>query len=306
MTDREEPPPTEPIDAGDATQPVEVTARSGPFARTTPPSRPVPLVSPTAANMLLADAMPATTAPEPAVPDPTSGLDSLFADSQFREYESEPPPAAAAAPAPLPPGSIVIEEPPHMTGAHRVLLALAGSLVALVALGALFFLGTRLAGLTETARATPTPTVHRTPTPAPTVLPPGPVANGSHRWDQLLGGECLAGYSGPWAQRYTVVDCATPHPAQLVLRGRFAPATPGYPGADALASQLTVLCSKPGVINLAAASAYRDAQIEASYPVTAKQWDAGDHWYFCFVSRSSKGPLTASVAVPHATPTPSR
>jgi hypothetical protein len=194
-----------------------------------------------------------------------------------------------------------------MTRAHRVLLALAGALVALIALGALFFLGMRLAGLTGPARAAPTSTAtaHRTPTPAPTVLPPGPVANGPHRWDRLLGGECLARYPGPWAQQYTVVDCATPHPAQLVLRGRFAdPATPGYPGAEALATQLNALCSKPGVIDLAAASTYRDVQIEGSYPATAKQWDAGDHWYYCFVSRASKGPLTGSVAVPRATPTP--
>lgn len=301
MTTGEEPPPTEPVDVGDATQPVELNAETGPFARTTPPSRPVPLVSPTAANMLLADAMPATTAPEPAVPDPTTGLDSLFADSQFRAYENEPTPEPPALPPAPPPAAIVIEEPPHMTRAHRVLLALAGSLVALIALGALFFLGTRLAGFTETPRATPTPTTRHTPTPAPTVLPPGPIANGPHRWDQLLGGECLARYPGPWAQRYTVVDCASPHPAQLVYRGRFAdPAAPGYPGADVLASQLSVLCSKPDVIGLAAAAAYRDAQIEASYPVSAKQWDAGDHWYYCFVSRSSRDPLTGSVAVPHA------
>lgn len=305
MTDREEPPPTEPIGtdpvgAGDATQPVDVTAQTGPFARSTPPSRPVRLVSPTAANMLLADAMPPTAAPEPAVPDPTSGLDSLFAESQFREYVPEPPaPSVVAAPR----ATIVVEEPPHMTPAHRALLAVAGGLVALIALGALFFLGMRLAGVTESARSAPSHSASRSPTPAPTVLPPGPVANGPHRWDRLLGGECLAPYPGPWAQRYTVVDCATPHPAQLVLRGRFAdPATPGYPGAAALAAQLPALCSKPGVIGLAAASAYRDAQIETSYPVTSKQWDAGDHWYYCFVTRSSKGPLTGTVAVPRPTP----
>lgn len=304
MTEREEPEPTAPVDLGDATQPVGVTDETGPFARTAPPSRPVPLVSSTAANMLLADALPPTAAPSPSVPDPASGLDSLFADSRFREYD-EPPPRAAPAP-PLPPGTIVVEEPPHMTPAQRALLAVAGGLVALVALGALFFLGTRIAGMSDSAPPTPTRSAHRTPTPVPTVLPPGPVAAGPHRWDQLLGGECLASFPGPWAQRYTVVDCATPHAAQLVLRARYPDAAaPVYPGADAIAAQMSVLCSKPGVIDLAAASAYTDAQIEASYPATARQWDAGDHWYYCFVTRSSKQPLTGSVAAARPTPTPS-
>ena len=60
----------------------------------------------------------------------------------------------------------------------------------------------------------------------------------------------------------------------------------------------------PGVIDLAAASRYTDAQLEASYPVSAAQWDAGDHWYYCFVTRSSKQPLTGSVAAAHPSPSP--
>ena len=63
---------------------------------------------------------------------------------------------------------------------------------------------------------------------------------------------------------------------------------------------MSVLCSAPGVIDLAAAAKYSDVQIEASYPATAGQWDAGDHWYFCFVTRSSGEPLTGSVAAPAA------
>jgi hypothetical protein len=295
---------TQPVDLGESTQPVDVADETGPFAPAHPPSG--PLVSPTAASMLLADAMPPTAAPEPAVPDPTSGIDALFGTSQFRAYDTPDPapPAPVRRPAPTVAPRHPMDEPPHMTSTQRVLLIVAGVLVGLVALSALFYLGTRLPVAAEpepgaSRSAAPKPT----PTPVPTVLPPGPVPAGTHRWDALLGGECLKEYPGPWAERYTVVDCASPHPAQLVFRGRFAdPATPGYPGAAELQKQMPILCSAPGVIDLAAAAQYTDAQIEASFPATAAQWDAGDHWYYCFVSRASKGPLTGSVAVPRPAP----
>ncbi len=298
---------TRAMDLGDPTQPVDVADAPAPFARTTPPSRPIDLVSSTAANMLLADALPPTAAPEPSVPDPTPGLDTLFGDGQFRDYAAAPPTEAPARAAPLPPPRPPL--PPvadehHLTSLQRTLLAVMGGLLVLVALAGLFFVGTRLG-----ASADPEPSASRAaspkPTPVPTVLPPGPVAVGVHRWDRLLGGECLGAFPGPWARTYTVVDCAAPHPAQLVYRGRIPdPATPGYPGQAELASRMSVLCSAPGVIDLAAASRYTDAQLEASYPVSAAQWDAGDHWYYCFVTRSSKEPLTGSVAVPRSGETP--
>ncbi len=298
MTDRREPEPTQPVELSDATQPVEATDETGLFARSEPPSG--PLVSPTAANILLAEALP-----PPAAPDPTSAIDALFGEDRFRDPD-EGRTTSDAATSPPSRSGVTTLEPPHMTRTHRILLGVAGGLVALLALAALFFLGTRLPvsgapAVTATPSATRTPT----PTPVPTVLPAGPVAPGSYRWDRLLGGECLTGFSGPWAERFTVVDCAAPHPAQLVLRGRLAdPATPGYPGAAALQTQMPALCSAPGVIDLGAASAYPDAQIEASYPATAAQWDDGDRWYFCFVDRASGQPLTGSVAAARATISP--
>jgi hypothetical protein len=309
VSDEREPDETRPIDLDPATQPVEVDDATAPFAPAADPSDPPSLVSSTAANMLLADALPQPSAPEPAVPDPTSGIDSLFGEHRFRDYDTASEPDRAPRPAPVvEPRQTVELEPPHMTRTQRVLLGVAGGLVALIALGALFFLGTRLPLLAPAA--TPSPTTARsvtpTPTPVATALPPGPVAAGSHRWDQLLGGECLSPYTGPWAERFTVVDCASPHAAQLVLRARFPdPAAPGYPGAAALQAQMGVLCSAPGVIDLGAASAYTDAQLEAAYPATAAQWDAGDHWYYCFVTRSSKDPLTGNLAAARpATPAP--
>ena len=101
-------------------------------------------------------------------------------------------------------------------------------------------------------------------------------------------------FTSPWAEKFTVVDCAVPHPAQMVARGVFAetppaagdgsaPATPSvggeassYPGVDALQAQINLLCTTPGVIDFAAAGAYTDIQIHGSYPATAEQWDDGD------------------------------
>jgi hypothetical protein len=310
--ENDEPAPTEALDLGEPTEPVDVARPdTGAFARTTLPSNPIDLVSPTAANRLIAE--------PPAPTEPTSGIDTLFGDDRFRDYETAPDaparPAATPAPrrAPAPARAPATAPAPapapaehHLTPVQRTLLAVTAGLLAVVALVGLFFVGSRLG-----ANADPEPSASRaprtaTPTPVPTVLPPGPVAVGTHRWDQLLGGECLGAWPGPWARTYRVVDCAAPHQAQLVARARFADAaTPDYPGQEALQSRMSVLCSAPGVIDLAAASAYKDAEIEASYPVTAAQWDAGDRWYYCFVTRSSGEPLTGSVAVARdATPAP--
>jgi hypothetical protein len=236
--------------------------------------------------------------------EPGSALDALFGEEQFREYETgvldpnERPfagrSAQAASGAPL--------EAAPVSGAQKLLISVAGGLVALLALVALFFVGTRLpALLTPSAAVTPS----STPSATTTTKPVGPVANGVHPWTALLGGECLDPYTGPWADKFTVVDCAKPHPAQMVFRGTFAASTDqGYPGVATLEAQIPLLCAAPGVVNLAAAGAYSDAQVQGSYAVNDQQWAEGEHDYFCFVSRSSGQPLTGSVALPHAQAVP--
>jgi hypothetical protein len=139
------------------------------------------------------------------------------------------------------------------------------------------------------------------------VEPVGPVAAGVWAWDELRGGECLDPYVGPWEEEFTVVDCAIPHPAQMVFRGTFPASAEGvtddpYPGAEILQGQLSLLCTAPGIIDLAVAGQYPDVQFQGSYPATAEQWDGGNRYYYCFVSRSSDEPLTASVAIPPAAP----
>jgi hypothetical protein len=197
--------------------------------------------------------------------------------------------------------------PPTGKGPNtRTLVWLAAGLVAALALIGLFALGTRLPALSAAPVATPSPTPSATPTPTPTpTVTPKPAAAlpaGVHPWNALGGGECLQPYTNPWAETFTVVDCATPHAAQLVYTNLLsADIAAPYPGADALASQINLLCTKPGIIDLGAAGQYPDIQLQGSYPATAKQWAAGQRSYFCFANRSSGQPLAASVAGPGPT-----
>ena len=183
----------------------------------------------------------------------------------------------------------------------RILIWTGSTLVAVLLLVGLFFLGTRLSSSaapvpapTKTATATPTPTPTPTPTAAPVVT--GPAAAGPHKWNELRGGECVDPFSSVWAETFTVVDCAAPHPAQMVFRGTFPDAPAAYPGAPALQAQINLLCGSPTVVNLAAAGAYANIQVSASYAADAAEWAEGQHDYFCFISRAGGEPLTGSVA----------
>ncbi len=74
-----------------------------------------------------------------------------------------------------------------------------------------------------------------------------------------------------------------------------------YPGAATLAGQLNLLCNRPGVINLSAAAAFPDVQVQGTYPATAAQWQNGQRSYYCFVNRQSGQPITGSLAGPGPT-----
>ncbi|MCU1584271.1 MAG: hypothetical protein JWM49_827 [Microbacteriaceae bacterium] len=197
---------------------------------------------------------------------------------------------------------------------HSALIWSAAGLLAIVVLVLAFLIGTKLpAPVRVPAAASPSATARIAPVPTPTVVAVGPASIGSHRWDALRGGECVDPFTSPFAENFTVVDCAAAHAAQLLRRGTFpAPVAPAatattatpspspsadeYPGLAALQAQIALLCGAPDVIDLAAASAYSDIQFQASYAATAAEWNGGQRDYFCFVNRSSAQPITGSLA----------
>jgi hypothetical protein len=222
----------------------------------------------------------------------SSGIDALFGDSAFQEYEQGALPSEGF-------GALVSgrprEERVPLGRTQKVLLAVAGGLVGVLALVALFLVGTKI----ELPEAAPAP--ENTGVAAPVAAPPpvGPIAAGSHAWSELLGTECVDPYESAWAETYTVVDCTVPHAAQMVFRGTFDDETyAAYPGEEALQSRVNLLCTPASVIDYAAAKAYDDIQIAASFPATAEQWDAGNRNFYCFVNRSSGDPITETVAKP--------
>lgn len=324
----EEPPTQPPVpEAPLPVPPVPVSSELPPFFPPLPPAGPPnpedwpvgaaeepPAVPPVAGEL---PGLP----PEPDVPaDPTeafggfgedSALDALFGESKFRDYAAESGPSEN----PFTARTVVVDEadvgaaPAVAAGiprSQKILLWIAGSLVAVLALVALFLLGTRLADLLGPAPAVvSSPTNTATPTAA--ALPLGPVEPGVYRWNELLGGECLDPYNGPWEEEFTVVDCAGSHPAQLATRGTFGAddglLTP-YPGMEALQSQLNLLCTASTVIDYAAADAYTDIQFEGAFAATSDDWVAGDRDYYCFLSRTSGGLIEGSIAMPQVAPTP--
>lgn len=258
--------------------------------------------------------------------EPLSPIESLFGETKFRLYESDPPAGPIAAgldprsraatqtslapsmPVFLGPSVEPGAEPPAagpprqpLSKNQKMLLWIASAVIALLVLTVLFVLGTKISPIVSPAVA-PTPTAaaatkSATPKASPAPVPAGPAAVGSHLWSDLRGGECVDPYPSPFEVRYTVVDCAAPHPAQMVFRGTFpGDSAAAYPGLEALQSQLNLLCTAPGVINLATAGAYNDIQFQASYAATAEEWMAGQHDYFCFVNRAGGDPITGSVA----------
>lgn len=176
------------------------------------------------------------------------------------------------------------------TGAARnpkLLWWVTGGMIALVVVVALFFFGTQLPKWISSNSAV---------APVPSVSPTAALSPGTYAWDQLYGGECIDPFTTPWQQDFTVVDCGKGHAAQLVYRGSFGgEADAAFPGEDALGQQINALCTRNGIFDASAASAYSNLQVQGSYPVTADQWNSGQRNYYCFVSRTDGSAITASL-----------
>ncbi|MGA1813239.1 septum formation family protein [Frondihabitans sp. 4ASC-45] len=196
-------------------------------------------------------------------------------------------------------------------GRRRILLFVGIAVAFIVVLAALFFFGRVLAGgsdstaapiatatpkATATSTSTATPKASSTPTPKATAAS-GLAAPGVHPYTELGGGECLSAFTDAWQSSYTVVDCGTPHVAQLVYVGALDGAAGStYPGAAALEAQVSPQCQSDKAINLSAAQAYTDVQVSDSFPSTAEEWAAGSRTFYCFVNRTGGEQLSSSLA----------
>jgi hypothetical protein len=243
--------------------------------------------------------VPAPASTSEAPHDPTSAIDSLFGDTQFREYEElsvletiTPPvadPAARAVPRqPREPSAPI-------SSTQKTLMWVAGGLVAALALVALFMLGTRLgAEPAVVPKALPTTSASAAPSTAPTT---GPAAAGAHPWTALNGGECIQPFTSAWAETFTVVDCSADHDAQLIARGTLPDGDgTAYPSAEQFASEVTPLCTAPSVLDYGTAKGATDVQLSIAYPPSSDDWTKGDRGYFCFVTRASGGNLPGDLA----------
>ncbi|HEY4268713.1 MAG TPA: septum formation family protein [Galbitalea sp.] len=265
--------------------------------RTTPVFPPTP-AAPVAAAPAWAVAPAAAPSERPtSFDDPTSALDTLFGEHKFEEYEEvgvlqavspligERPQANAASPQHAP-----------LTTLQKTLMWVAGGLVAILALVALFLLGEKLGAASATAPVPATSSAaSAAPQPASTT---GPVAPGSFLWNQLNGGECLQPFTSAWATKFTVVDCGTTHLGQLLFKGTLPDASgSAYPTSAQFAAEIRPLCTSSKVIDYDAAKAVSDLQVSFTYPATEKDWTGGSRTYYCFVSRASRGALPSSFAV---------
>ena len=308
-----EPPPTEPY-LREPTQPLSWNEFAATQQQSAPPAI-EPHEQPTEAYTVLpwqpaAGASP-TAAPESAVAPvdgvqlpndptgPTSAIDSLFGDHKFQEYEEVGVLATLQAPSPAEPTEAAPAQRQSrapLATSQKVLMGVAGGLIGVLILIAMFFLGEHL-GSAEAAVPKPSRTGSvATPTPAGTG---GPAAPGVQQWTALQGGECIQPFSSAWAQTFTVVACSADHDAEMVFKGKLPdPSNAAYPTAASFQKQLIALCSAPAAINYAAAAAVTDLQVSFSYPPNTSAWLHGDRTYYCFVDRVSGGNLPGDLAVP--------
>ena len=179
----------------------------------------------------------------------------------------------------------------------RTLIWIAGGLAALVVLAGLFWVGTLLSGGSGEQAASPP--ASEAPSEPPVAAPTAPQPVGVHAWNTLFGGECIEPFVSPWDEEFTVVDCADAHAAQLVHRGALpGDAAAPFPGEAEIASQMNLLCTAPGIIDLATVTGINDLQVQASFPVTEEQWADGERTFYCFAHRTGGEPMYGSIAGP--------
>ena len=188
------------------------------------------------------------------------------------------------------------------SGLRRRLMLIGAVLAGALLVVAAFFAGTALGGSAQLPVTSANPTASATPTAEATDVPPaepvaqGPRAPGTYPWNELGGTECVDPFLSAWQPEFTVVDCAAPHGAQLLVVGDYSsdPAAP-YPGEAALTAGLNLACTSAEVLDPATAAALGDVAWQASYPPSETEWNMGERSYYCFAVRTSGQPITGSL-----------
>lgn len=255
------------------------------------PAAAAPVAAPPPAVAVAADGR-RSIVPARVTSTPDSGeIDSLFAADNFRDVEANPPTTqmserrAALDRAPAEP----------MTTTQKVLFWVAGGLLLALAIVAVFLVVTRLGDATTREPTSPAAPVDEEPV-EPELPESGPLPAGEYGWDLLRGGECISPFESAWQETFTVVDCATPHQAQLLSRGELADAADAaFPALEELQARITMMCTEPAVLNQELTTGGADVRIVAAFPVDEAAWSQGQRNYDCFALRVDGTDFTQSV-----------
>lgn len=119
---------------------------------------------------------------------------------------------------------------------------------------------------------------------------------GTWAWRELRGGECLTGFSDPFAEEFQVVSCSSPHNAELLHAELLSSvAAEPYPGDPAVLAAARAACDVRDLVNIDVAKEFSDLRTSYSYPVSEDQWDAGERGVYCFVYSESGATFTSSL-----------
>jgi len=116
----------------------------------------------------------------------------------------------------------------------------------------------------------------------------GPRPAGSWSWEELLGGECLTSFDGPFAAEFEVVGCEQPHQAEF-HRAQLLNDDPDadYPGDQFVRDQASGLCEQWDLADLREPERYDDLVVVPSYSIGQTQWEKGQRVAGCFIYRES-------------------
>jgi hypothetical protein len=127
-------------------------------------------------------------------------------------------------------------------------------------------------------------------------LGPPPQAPGTWAWDELRGGECLTGFSDPFAEQFQVVSCSSPHNAELLHAELLSrESSEPYPGDPAVLAAARAACDVRDLVNIEVAQEFSDLRTGYSYPVSQDQWEAGERGVYCFVYSESGATFESSL-----------